>query len=241
MCGRFALFTPPGRIAKYFQATLGDDVDPDQRPSWNVAPTDTVFGLRQLASSTDDAGARILHAYRWGLVPWWSKDPTAGSRLFNARGETVANKPSFRSAFQERRLVIPADGFYEWHKPTHGAKQPHYFTRTDGEQLAFAGLWEQWRSPQSDEVIQSCTIITTPASQDMDGVHSRMPVVLEPSAIPVWLDPENDDRHELESLVRAAPVGTITHYPVGNKVGSVRNNGPELINPAETPFKTPTE
>lgn len=232
MCGRFALITPPVRLARYFQATLDDDIDPEKRPSWNVAPTTQVLAVT--ARRDDGELKRTLSPFRWGLVPSWAKDPTAGSRLFNARGETVATKPSFRAAFKARRVIVPADGFYEWHKVSSGSKQPHYFTRADGEPLAFAGLSEWWRDkngPDDAPAIRSCTIITTAASQDMDGIHDRMPVILGPDTFDVWLDPENDDTGELNALLHAAPVGTVAHYPVSQRVGSVRNNGAELIEP----------
>jgi putative SOS response-associated peptidase YedK len=232
MCGRFALITPPARLARYFQAALADAVEPEQPPSWNVAPTDQVLGVAARHTEGGDAPARTLRPYRWGLIPSWAKDAASGSRLFNARGETVATKASFRSAFQSHRIIIPADGFYEWHKKNSGSKQPHYFTRADGTPLAMAGLSEWWRDrngPADAPPIYSCTIITTAASQDMVGIHDRMPVILEPDTFDVWLDPDNDDLGELTALVQAGPAGTIVHHPVSPRVGNVRNNDPELI------------
>jgi putative SOS response-associated peptidase YedK len=244
MCGRFALITPPVRLARYFQATLDDRVDPEQHPSWNVAPTDQVLGVTaRRAGGHDDitrrAGGhdditRVLATFRWGLIPSWAKDATAGSRLFNARGETVGTKPSFRAAFRGSRIIVPADGFFEWHKASNGRRQPHYFTRADGAPLAMAGLSEWWRdrrAPADAPTIHSCSIITTTASQDMDGIHDRMPVVLDPDTFDVWLDPDTEDLAELTTLVRAAPAGTIVHHPVDQRVGSVRNNDPGLVTP----------
>jgi putative SOS response-associated peptidase YedK len=234
MCGRFALFTPPVRLARYFQATLGDDVDPEQPPSWNVAPTTPVLALRAHRPAGDGPLERTLTTLRWGLTPSWAKDPSAGSRLFNARAESVANRPSFSSAFTSRRVIIPADGFYEWHKLNSGAKQPHFFTRSDGEPLAMAGVAESWWEKQaSDDTppIRSCSIITTSAGPDMDGIHDRMPVILSPDAFDRWLDPEMEDTSELTSLLRPAPSGTIVHRPVGPRVGSFRNDDPQLIEP----------
>jgi putative SOS response-associated peptidase YedK len=232
MCGRFALFTPPVRLARYFQATLGDDVDPEQPPSWNVAPTTPVLAVRAHRPAGDGPLERTLTLLRWGLIPSWAKDPSAGSRLFNARAESVANRPSFRSAFMSRRVIIPADGFYEWHKLNSGAKRPHFFTRADGEPLAMAGVAESWWDKQaSDDTppIRSCTIITTSAGLDMDGIHDRMPVILSPDAFDRWLDPEMEDISELTALLRPAPGGTIVHRPVGPRVGSFRNDDPQLI------------
>ena len=233
MCGRFALITPPVRLARYFQATLDDGVDPERRPSWNVAPTTQILGITAQRADGAAGLTRTISSLRWGLIPSWAKDAASGSRLFNARGETVSTKPSFRAAFKARRIIIPADGFYEWHKPSSGAKVPHYFTRADGEPLAFAGLAEWWRDKNAPEAppIRSCTIITTAAGPDMDGIHDRMPVILNPDTFDVWLDPEGDDLGELTSLVHAAPVGTVVHHAVGQRVGSVRNNDAELISP----------
>jgi putative SOS response-associated peptidase YedK len=234
MCGRFALITPPVRLARYFQATLDDGVEPEKRPSWNVAPTTQVLGVTARRAEDGDDVTRTLAPFRWGLIPSWAKDTTSGNRLFNARGETVASKPSFRAAFKARRIIVPADGFYEWHKLSSTSKQPHYFTRTDGEPLAFAGLSEWWRDkngPDDAPAIRSCTIITTSAGEDMEGIHDRMPVILNPDTFDVWLDPDTNDSDELTALLHPAPKGTITHHPVGQRVGSVRNNDAELIEP----------
>jgi putative SOS response-associated peptidase YedK len=233
MCGRFALFTPPVRLARYFQATLGDDVDPEQPPSWNVAPTTPVLAVRAHRPAADGPLERTLTLLRWGLIPSWAKDPSAGSRLFNARAESVTNRPSFSSAFASRRVIIPADGFYEWRKLNSGAKQPHFFTRVDGEPLAMAGVAESWWDKQApdDMPIRSCTIITTSAGPDMDGIHDRMPVILSPDNFDRWLDPESEDVSELTALLRPTPSGTITHHPVGPRVGSFRNDDPQLIEP----------
>ncbi len=232
MCGRFALITPPARLARYFEATLGEGVGSAPDPSWNVAPTDQVLGVVARHAPEGAELTRTLRPYRWGLIPSWAKDPTAGSRLFNARGETVATKASFRSAFASHRIIVPADGFYEWHKQNSSSKQPHYFTRADGAPMALAGISERWRErngPADAPPIYSCSIITTTASQDMDGIHDRMPVVLDPATFDVWLDPDSDDISELTALVHAAPVGTIVHHPVSPRVGNVRNNDADLV------------
>jgi putative SOS response-associated peptidase YedK len=238
MCGRFALYTPPARLARYFDAVLGEDVEAETQPSWNVAPTDTVLGVRdrppqlRAAEESGGRGECLLMSFRWGLVPWWSKDAKAGSRLFNARSETVATKASFREAFRERRIIVPADGFFEWRKTKTGRREPHYFTRTDGAPLAFAGLAERWRAknaPKDTPYLRSCTIITAPGGADMDGIHDRMPVVLDPATFDLWLDPANEDSEELRALLRPPPAGTVTHHPVGPRIGNVRNNDPTLI------------
>ena len=229
MCGRFALISPPARLARYFEAVLDDDAE--RESSWNVAPTDPVLGVTVRHRRPDVGSERVLRPYRWGLVPSWATDPSAGSRLFNARAETVTTKSSFRKAFESHRILIPADGFYEWRKKPTGAKEPHYFTRADGAPLAFGGLSEWWKRGDAPP-IYSCTIITVPASQDMDGIHDRMPLVLDPELFDAWLDPDNHDQHELHALLRASGPGTLTHHAVSPRVGSVRNNDPSLIDPA---------
>jgi putative SOS response-associated peptidase YedK len=237
MCGRFALYTEPARVARYFKATLADGGDAAHEASWNVAPTDTVLGVRDRPPRPGPAEGggepeRVLMNFRWGLIPWWSKDATSGSRLFNARRESVATKASFREAFAKRRIIVPADGFFEWRHTKTGAKQPHYFTRADGELLAFAGLAERWRDknlPEDAPLVRSCTIITTSAGPDMEGIHDRMPVLLDPATFELWLDPSNEDVEELKALLQPLPAGTVVHHPVGPRIGNVRNNDPTLI------------
>jgi putative SOS response-associated peptidase YedK len=246
MCGRFALYTPPARIARYFDATVAEDVEQEYQPSWNVAPTDPVLGVRDRpprpgpaeqggGAPEGEPGAqpeRLLMTFRWGLVPWWSKDAKSGSRLFNARSETVVTKASFREAFRERRIIVPADGFYEWRKTKTGARQPHYFARADGAPMAFAGLAERWRpkgAPKDSPPLRSCTVITAPGGADMTGIHDRMPVILDPATFDLWLDPTNEDTEELRALLRPPPRGTVVHHLVGPRIGNVRNNDSTLI------------
>jgi putative SOS response-associated peptidase YedK len=232
MCGRFALYTEPARIARYFKATLAEGHDAEHEPSWNVAPTDEVLGVRDRPQKDGGEAERILMTFRWGLIPWWSKDAKSGSRLFNARRETVATKASFRDAFKERRIIVPADGFYEWRKTKTGGRQPHFFSRADGAPTAFAGLAERWRDknlPQDAPLVRSCTIITTTAGPDMEGIHDRMPVILDPATFDLWLDPSNEDTEGLRALLAPPPAGTMVHHPVGQRVGNVKNNDAELI------------
>ena len=234
MCGRFALFTPPARLARYFGASLTEGVDPEFHSSWNVAPTDQVLGVRDRPAppETGEKPQRMLMSFHWGLIPWWSKDAKSGSRLFNARCETVATKASFREAFRERRIIVPADGFYEWDKTKAGPTQPHYFSRADGVPLAFAGLAERWRekgAPKDAPYVRSCTVITAPGGADVEGIHDRMPVILDPSTFDLWLDPANEDTEELRGLLHPPPAGTVVHHPVGPRIGNVANNDPTLI------------
>jgi putative SOS response-associated peptidase YedK len=230
MCGRIALFTPPARLARLLDAALAAGIEPEGHPSWNVGP------LRRLFAVSDEAGTRTLDRYRWGLVPSWAKDPSIANRLFNARAETVAEKPSFRSAFAKRTCVIPVDGFYEWDHREGQNKQPHYFTRVDGEPLFFAGLYERWwdpEKPKDEPALQTCTVITTEPNDDMDELHNRLPVILAPGDVETWLDVADTTPEERLALLRPAPKDTLTHYGVDKAVGSVKNDGPELINPAD--------
>ena len=230
MCGRIALFSPPIRFARLLDATLAAGLEEETHPSWNVGPQRRLFGVYE------HEGQRILDRYRWGLLPSWAKDPSVSNRLFNARGETVAEKPSFRAAFKKRPCIIPVDGFYEWdHRPGR-EKQPNFFTRSDGEPLLLAGLYEFWHDPATPEDApwqQTCTVITTTPNEDMDEIHDRMPVVIETADVGDWIDVGERGPEERLHLVRPAPTGTLSHYGVSAAVGSVRNDGPELIEPVE--------
>jgi putative SOS response-associated peptidase YedK len=209
---------------------------------------------------TSDGGVRKMDAYHWGLVPRWAKDPKIGSKMINARSETLATKNAYKSAYKRRRCIIPADGFYEWQRlpdPSGKSKrkQPHYIRHPEGEPLAIAGLWEVWRGPKkppktaegeegqagsgtadeapAEESLRSCTIITTSPNEPMAKLHDRMPVLLPASAWDEWLNPDNDDLETLGKLLVPAPPEVITTYPVSTQVNSVRNKGPELISPDE--------
>ena len=194
--------------------------------------------------------ARELRVVRWGLVPFWAKDPSIGSRLINARAETVASKPAFRRAFSRRRCLLPADGYYEWQRPGEagsddtpggrgkggkgGAKQPYFIFRRDGGPLAFAGLYELWRDesvPDDHEHawLWTATIITTSAPDELGKIHERMPMIIEPDRWADWLDPESKDPADLMSLLAPAAAGGLDSYPVSTAVNSVRNNGPHLL------------
>lgn len=225
MCGRFALFSDPDRCADRFEAEPTAGVVERFQASWNVAPLSPILGIRE------HDGHRQLDLFGWGLVPGWARDPSGASRTFNARAETVATKPTFRAAFRRRRLLVPADGFYEWTaKAGPRQKVPHYVTRADGEPLALAGLWESWRPAEAPGRL-SATIVTTASGPDMDGVHDRQPVVLEPETWDRWLDPDLQDRDELEGMLHAGPPGVLRHWPVSRDVGNVRNDGPDLVEP----------
>ena len=169
---------------------------------------------------------------RWGLVPFWAKDPSVGSRMINARAETVTTTSAYARPFERRRCIVPADGFYEWQpRPDRKAKQPFYIRRPDGAPLAFAALWDSWRPTKgSDEGrLVSTVLITTAANDVLRPIHDRMPVVLPPAAWEAWLDPDNHDVEALTELLVPAPDALLEAVPVSSAVGSVRNDGPELV------------
>lgn len=228
MCGRFVSASPPDELAQYFGA---EPPDHQLEANFNIAPTAEVYALR----AAD--GHRRLAALRWGLVPFWAKDRKIGSRMINARSETVFDKPAFRNAIAKRRCLIPADGFYEWAKvPGHKRKQPYYIHRSDGEPIVFAGLWERWRPPEGadDELVdqggwlETCTVLTCGPNETMAAIHDRMPVLLAPPVWDDWLAP-SDDPTELARLLVPAPDSLLELRPVTTAVNNVRNNGPELL------------
>ena len=189
----------------------------------------------------EHGGVRELRVVRWGLVPSWAKDISIGSRLINARAETVATKPAFRRAFARHRCLLPADGFYEWEKsgdPKHPAKQPYFIHREDGGVLAFAGLYELWRDkgrPDDDPGawLWTATIITTQAEDEVGRIHDRMPMVIDPAHWADWLDPTATSADALHELLTPAASAHLASYPVSTEVNSVRHNGPGLIKPME--------
>ena len=227
MCGRLTIFTPPAKVARFVHATLAEGVDPEGHPNWNLGPTQRINGVR------DVHGQRVLDRYRWGLIPSWSKDPSSATKTFNARSETVAIKPSFRAAYKSRRLLLPFDGFYEWDRSVSPKPQPHYFTRSDGDLLVCAGLWESWSDPTDADAppLQTVTMLTTDANEEMSRIHHRMPVILEQEQFDLWLTADVDELDALEPLLRPAAPGTLVHHAVGRAVGNIRNNGPELLEP----------
>jgi len=223
MCGRFVSVSPPDEVARYFDALPPQGV---LEPNWNVAPTDDAYVVLV------DDGERRMAVHHWGLVPFWAKDPSVGSRMINARAEGLADKGAFKRAFRERRCLVPVDGFYEWQAvPGQKAKQPYFIHRRDDQPLAFAGLWETWRGAERarDDRLRSATIITTTANETMAPIHDRMPVVLPASDWDEWLDPDNADVDLLGRLLVPAPADLLVLRRVGSAVGNVRNDGPRLI------------
>jgi putative SOS response-associated peptidase YedK len=215
MCGRYELHTHPAALALAF----GLAAPPDLAPRYNIAPTQQVPIVRQNA-----VGTRELVEVRWGLVPRWAKDPSIGARLINARAETAAERPAFSNAFRRHRCLLPADGFYEW-KTTQQGKQPVRVAMKNGEPLGLAGLYERWLAPDG-EVLDSCTILTTPANALLAGVHDRMPVIIAPQDYARWLDPA---ANEVADLLAPYPAEAMTWYPISMRVNAVRNDDATLI------------
>lgn len=216
MCGRYELHSSPAAIALAF----GLAHPPALRPRYNVAPMTDVPIVRVSAHLT-----RELSMVRWGLVPRWAKDPAIGAKLINARGETVATKPSFRTAFRRHRCLIPANGFYEWMPAGDGRKQPVLIAMKDGGVFAFAGLYERWLTGDG-EPLDSCTILTTEANELLRPIHDRMPVIVPSEQYERWLDPAQDGPQE---LVVPYPAGSMSWWPVSSRVNSVRHDDASLI------------
>ena len=215
MCGRFAIYSSLGELKKVFGI---DAVTCEMEASYNIAPGNEVYAIVRQKDNR-------LGKLHWGLVPPWAKDLSGASRLINARAETLQERPSFRRAFQERRCLIPADGFYEWKE-----RQPWYCTSATGSPCGFAGLWETWKG-SDDSVYHSCTIVTTQASDSMQEIHDRMPVILKPEAMQEWLDPATTDYENLNMILKHGRITGIRAYPVAKFVDSPRNNDPRCIQP----------
>jgi len=211
MCGRFTLTAPADVLQQFFPLF---DL-PDVQPRYNIAPTQMVIALRHPPQAARPEFVRL----RWGLVPPWADDMKIGYRMINARSETAADKPAFRSAFRQRRCLVLADGFYEWQK-SDGRKQPYYIHRADGKPFAFAGLWERW--DKGEQPLQSCTILTTDANELMRSLHDRMPVILDAAEYDFWLDPTRHECAELQRLLRPYPGHDLAAYPVGTHVNNAR-------------------
>jgi putative SOS response-associated peptidase YedK len=241
MCGRFVSSNSPERIAEYFGASFETE-PPIAEPgmerlsgNYNVAPTNDILAVVQPG---DAAAARpVVQAFHWGLVPFWAKDTKIGSKMINARAETLVEKSVFKKLLASKRVIIPMDGFYEWQVvPGQKAKQPMYIYRRDGEPLAVAGLWTTWRDKDAGPDapwLHSCTIITTSANATMAPVHDRMPVLLPATRWDEWLDPANNDLDSLQSLLVPAPDDLLTMHPVSTSVNNVRNKGMELLDVVE--------
>ncbi len=242
MCGRYSSTRGPGDLAAEFEAEweASADAGPDHaadvdapNPSYNVAPTDTVYTVRVRHSSA----ARVLEPMRWGLIPSWADDVTVGSRMFNARAETLTTSGAFKKAAAVRRCLVPADGWYEWAKrPDSPKKQAYYLTRPAG--VALAGVYEFWKAPKTDAWVVSCSIITVASAGELAEIHDRMPLALPDERWTTWLDPGMPDPTPMldpsAELLRSLEI-----RPVGSAVGNVANNGPDLQRPDKPAADTP--
>ena len=221
MCGRFTLTIDPTHLQEAFPwAVIPDDIP----PRYNVAPSQPV-------ATIPNTGDNTLAMYKWGLIPSWSKDPSIGDRMINARSESLAEKPSFRNAYRHRRCLILADGFYEWKQdPAMKSKQPMYIRLKNNQPFAFAGLWDIWKSPNASEV-RSCTIITTSPNSLLEPIHNRMPVILPRDAYERWLVPEDCQPEQLNDLLVPYPAEELITFPVSRMVNSPQYDSLELIQP----------
>jgi putative SOS response-associated peptidase YedK len=228
MCGRFVAATPPDELARYF--AVDEVAEQLLEPRYNVAPTDDV------AVVVEREHTRRLDVFRWGFVPFWADDPSIGNRMINARAEGLADSNAFKRAFERRRCIVPADGFYEWRKvPGKRKKQPIYIRRRDGEPMALAALWEVWTPKEGDDEdgrpLYSCTIVTGEPNDLVAPIHDRMPVILPPGTWDRWLDRSHNDVAALERLLIPAPAEVFQAWAVPADVNTVGNDGPQLIEP----------
>lgn len=217
MCGRFAFYSPAEAAAALF----GVDAAPEVKPRYNIAPTQDIAAVRQ-----DPDGERELVMLRWGLVPFWAKDPSIGNRMINARAETVAEKPSFRNAYKHRRCLVLADGFYEWQRHDN-TKTPYFISLASGDPFALAGIWEKWTDKETGESLQTTSLITAEANDFMAQLHHRMPVVLEAQSATDWLAGSND---LLDDVAAITP--PLQAWPVDKRVNNARNQDEELVQAA---------
>lgn len=220
MCGRYTLTVDASVLATLF------DIGPlmEIEPRYNIAPSQLVPIVRANAQ-----GEREWAVVRWGLIPSWAKDAKIGNRLINARAETAAKKPSFRSAYKHRRCLLPADGFYEWVKIGTG-KQPNYIRFADGRPFSFAGLWESWTPPEG-EIVESCTILTTRPNSLISGLHDRMPVILQPDRFEDWISESPLSPEGAEAMLLPFPADEMEAVPVSRLVNSTKNDDPRCVEP----------
>ena len=222
MCGRYAVITNPEALRalfRYFE-------QPNFPPRYNMAPTQPVPIVRVVE------GKRQFALVRWGLIPPWVKDPRAFSLLFNARGESVNEKPAFKNAMKRRRCLFPADGFYEW-KREGDRRRPYFVRLKSGTPMAFAGLWESWMGPNGEEM-ETAAIVTTAASRSIAHIHDRMPVIVAPEAFDFWLDP-NVDARTAAAVIAPAPDAALEAYEVSSAVNRTANDSPDLLEPLREP------
>ena len=221
MCGRFTLHTPESQMREAFNLEHTEPLG--LNPRYNIAPSQDISIIRDTESGHE------LTMARWGLIPSWSKESKSKYSTINARIESVAEKPTYRTPFKRQRCLIPADGFYEW-KQVAGNKVPHHIRMKDGKVFAFAGLWDHWEN--EDDSIESCTIIVMPSNEVMKPIHERMPAIIAPAHYDLWLDSRITDKQEIMQHLNSAPSSLLTAYPVSTWVNSPKNNNERCIQPA---------
>ena len=229
VCNRYRLTHSKQYLAERFQAP--DEIE--DRPRYNIAPTQPVVTVREERGKK----TRKFTTMRWGLIPSWAKDTSIGTRTLNARSETVKTTPAFRQSILTKRCLIPADGFYEWQK-MGSVKQPYCFEVGEGEVFAFAGLWDQWRSPDG-EIIESCTILTTTPNSLVADLHDRMPVIVAPDKYGVWLDPDVTDFDAIRDILKPYDANLMRWYPVSRKLNNSRIDDAESA--SRVTLDTPTQ
>jgi putative SOS response-associated peptidase YedK len=258
MCGRYTLLSGDQIIEVVPNVTIKEDLREKMgslfEPRYNIAPSQEIL----VVSNREENGHLLAEPMKWGLVPFWAKDPAIGNKMINARAETIATKPAFRKSLERRRCIIPADGFYEWQtcdwgseEESHGSgggeespepakkrpakkpapKIPMYIHMKDGHPFAFAGLWETWQDPDG-KLLKTCTIITTHANDILKPIHNRMPVILPPEAVLDWLDPHDRPAEELLPWLKPYPAEEMEAYPVSRGVNNVKNDSPDFIRKA---------
>lgn len=227
MCGRYAVTLPPEAMADLFRTlnTL------DFPPRHNIAPTQPIVAI------LEEHGRRVAKLVRWGLVPSWVKDPREFPLIINARVETMADKPAFRTALRNQRCIVPASGYYEWHTGPDKTKQPYYITHADGRPMAFAGLYSTWVGPDGEEIDTAATI-TVAANPDLAHIHDRMPAVLQGEAIDDWLDTGRVNARAAAPLACPLPTGAVRYHKVDKAIGSSKSEGPHLIAPLLEPARS---
>ena len=224
MCGRFTLLLTPELLAVVYEVSA----PASQEPRYNIAPTQEVLVVRE-----EPAGNRIIGPLRWGLVPHWAKEISIGSKLINARCETIHEKSSFRHAIRSRRCIIPASGYFEWAASSSG-KLPHYITMRDESPMSLAGIWETWKAPDGKS-LETVALLTTRANSMLAAIHDRMPVILHPGEFALWLDRTATDPHKLERLYQPFPSERIQAWPVSKAVNNAAHNSAECIQPLTVP------
>ncbi len=222
MCGRFTLTVDPADLKEQYQ---GASFPGKFAPRYNIAPSQAVLAI-------PNDGKNAADFFLWGLIPSWAKDASIGSRMINARGETLAEKPSYRGVYKYKRCLIPADGFYEWKsQPGTKTKIPYFIHMKDGKPFAFAGLWDEWHAADGAP-LRTCTIITTSPNPLMASIHDRMPVIVKPENYAEWLDEAPRSPDSLQHLIAAFPAEEMEAYPVSALVNSPSNDQAECLQPA---------